>query len=175
MVKNYLKLIVAVVFATNVMAQNIPTNVPTNGLVGWWPFNGNANDESGNGNNGMSFECLDTTDRFGNKKSALYFDGKNELNPLDATLNGQSQFNDQLQFEMTDSFRLKQKAFYDKFETELSKVDEAKLTSEEKIAISIGIVTLFVATAIIVSSVLIWKNTKSKKLGKPSETSPLLQ
>jgi uncharacterized protein (DUF885 family) len=66
-----------------------------------------------------------------------YFDGKNELNPLDATLNGQSQFNDQLQFEMTDSFRLKQKAFYDKFETELSKVDEAKLTSEEKISYEI--------------------------------------
>ena len=66
-----------------------------------------------------------------------YFDGKNELNPLDATLNGQSQFNDQLQFEMTDSFRLKQKAFYDKFETELSKVDETKLSSEEKISYEI--------------------------------------
>jgi uncharacterized protein (DUF885 family) len=66
-----------------------------------------------------------------------YFDGKNELNPLDATLNGQSQFNDQLQFEMTDSFRLKQKAFYDKFETELSKVDETKLTPEEKISYEI--------------------------------------
>jgi len=30
----------------------VPSYVPTNGLVGWWPFNGNANDESGNGNNG---------------------------------------------------------------------------------------------------------------------------
>ena len=26
--------------------------VPTNGLVAWYPFNGNANDSSGNGNNG---------------------------------------------------------------------------------------------------------------------------
>jgi hypothetical protein len=25
----------------------IPSYLPTNGLVGWWPFNGNANDESG--------------------------------------------------------------------------------------------------------------------------------
>jgi hypothetical protein len=50
MVKKYLKLIVAIVFATNLMAQNVPNYVPTNGLVGWWPFNGNANDESGNGN-----------------------------------------------------------------------------------------------------------------------------
>ena len=38
---------------------------------------------------------------------------------------------------MTDSFRLKQKAFYDKFETELSKVDETKLTPEEKISYEI--------------------------------------
>ncbi|MBU6204586.1 MAG: fibronectin type III domain-containing protein [Bacteroidetes bacterium] len=34
-------------------AQNVPSYVPTNGLVGWWPFNGNANDESGNGNNAV--------------------------------------------------------------------------------------------------------------------------
>jgi hypothetical protein len=31
----------------------VPNYVPTNGLVGYWPFNGNANDESGNGNNGI--------------------------------------------------------------------------------------------------------------------------
>ena len=26
--------------------------MPTNGLIGWWPYNGNANDESGNARNG---------------------------------------------------------------------------------------------------------------------------
>ncbi len=31
----------------------LPDYLPTEGLVGWWPFNGNANDESGNGNNGL--------------------------------------------------------------------------------------------------------------------------
>ncbi len=31
----------------------LPDYLPTEGLVGWWPFNGNANDESGNGNNGV--------------------------------------------------------------------------------------------------------------------------
>jgi uncharacterized protein (DUF885 family) len=66
-----------------------------------------------------------------------YFDGKNELSPLDATLNGQNEFNDQLQFEMTDSYRTKQAAFYDKYETELAKVDETKLNSEEKISYEI--------------------------------------
>ena len=66
-----------------------------------------------------------------------YFDGKNELSPLDATLNGQNEYNDQLQFEMTDSYRAKQAAFFDKYETELSKVDETKLNSEEKISYEI--------------------------------------
>ena len=61
-----------------------------------------------------------------------YFDGKNELSPLDATLNGQNEYNDQLQFEMTESYRAKQTAFFDKYETELSKVDQTKLNSEEK-------------------------------------------
>ena len=46
-------------------AQNVPSYVPSNGLVGWWPFNGNANDESGNGNN-VVFQgnASFTTDRY---------------------------------------------------------------------------------------------------------------
>jgi hypothetical protein len=57
------------------MAQNVPNYVPTNGLVGWWPFNGNANDESGNGNNGTVNGASLTNDRFGNTGKAYYFDG----------------------------------------------------------------------------------------------------
>jgi hypothetical protein len=75
MVKNYFKLIVALVFASNVMAQNVPNYVPTNGLVGWWPFNGNANDESGNGNNGTVNGATLTADRNGKANSAYSFDG----------------------------------------------------------------------------------------------------
>jgi hypothetical protein len=58
----------------NVMAQ-VPSYVPTNGLVGWWPFNGNANDESGNGNNGTVNGAILTVDRFGNANKAYSFDG----------------------------------------------------------------------------------------------------
>lgn len=36
----------------------------TNGLVGYWPFNGNANDESGNGNNGNVNGATLSNDRF---------------------------------------------------------------------------------------------------------------
>ena len=41
---------VGLCMTANLMAQ-VPSYVPSNGLVGWWQFNGNANDESGNGNN----------------------------------------------------------------------------------------------------------------------------
>jgi hypothetical protein len=55
------------------MAQSVPSYVPTNGLVGWWPFNGNANDESGNGNNGVSLGVSLELDRNGNSNKALGF------------------------------------------------------------------------------------------------------
>lgn len=61
-----------------------------------------------------------------------YFDGKNELNPLDATQNGQNEYNDKLVFEMTDSYRKKQAAFYDKFKNELKTIDTTALSAEEK-------------------------------------------
>jgi len=49
--------------------------VSTNGLVGWWPFNGNANDESGTGNHGTVNGATLTADRFGNPNKAYSFDG----------------------------------------------------------------------------------------------------
>ena len=58
----------------SVLAQ-VPNYVPTNGLVGYWPFNGNANDESGNGNNGTVNGATLTTDRFGVASKAYSFDG----------------------------------------------------------------------------------------------------
>ena len=57
------------------LAQNVPSYVPANGLVGWWPFAGNANDESGNGNNGLVNGATLTSDRFGNSNQAYNFDG----------------------------------------------------------------------------------------------------
>lgn len=44
-------------------------------LVAYYPFNGNANDESGNGNDGTVYGATLTTDRFGNPDSAYEFDG----------------------------------------------------------------------------------------------------
>jgi len=57
----------------------IPTYLPTNGLVGWWPFNGNANDESGNENHGTVNGATLTSDRSGKQNSAYNFDGISNL------------------------------------------------------------------------------------------------
>lgn len=47
--------------------------IPTNGLVAYYPFNADAKDESGNGNNGTVHSATPTTDRFGNPNSAYSF------------------------------------------------------------------------------------------------------
>jgi hypothetical protein len=47
----------------------------TNGLVAYYPLNGNANDASGNGHNGFAENTFATTNRFGQANSALGFAG----------------------------------------------------------------------------------------------------
>ena len=59
------------------ISQNLPSYIPTDGLVAYYPFNGNANDESGNGNNGTVIGATLTTDRGGNTNSAYNFEGVN--------------------------------------------------------------------------------------------------
>lgn len=66
-----------------------------------------------------------------------YFQDKNALEPLNATLNGQNEFNDQFVFEMTDSYRKKQADFFSKYENEISKIDSNKLNDEEKLSYEI--------------------------------------
>jgi hypothetical protein len=46
------------------------------GLQAYYPFNGNANDESGNNNNPVFNNATITTDRFGNPNSAWQFNGQ---------------------------------------------------------------------------------------------------
>jgi len=65
--------LIAMLFTTGFTFANI-----TNGLVAYYPFNGNANDESGNGNNGTVNGATLVEDRFGNANSAYSFDGTND-------------------------------------------------------------------------------------------------
>lgn len=67
------------------------SKVPTDGLVGYWSFdNGDARDESGNGNNGSVFGRIDYVDGVKGKAAKLYGEGngnyivtKYELPPFD--------------------------------------------------------------------------------------------
>jgi hypothetical protein len=70
-------LIAALLLAASSAFAQVPSYVPTNGLVGWWPFNGNANDESGNGNNGTVNGATLTSDRFGNGDKSYNFNNSN--------------------------------------------------------------------------------------------------
>jgi hypothetical protein len=47
----------------------------SDGLVAFWPFYGNAHDESGNGNDGVVYGATLCEDRFGTANSAYCFDG----------------------------------------------------------------------------------------------------
>jgi hypothetical protein len=73
--KNLLLTSIAILGLALITSAQVPSYVPTNGLVGYWPFNGNANDESGNGNNGTVNGATLTNDRFGNANKAYNFDG----------------------------------------------------------------------------------------------------
>lgn len=64
--------IVLFLFISVVNAQ-----IPANGLIAYYPFNGNANDGSGNGNDGTVNGATLTTDRFGNSNKAYSFNGSN--------------------------------------------------------------------------------------------------
>ena len=84
-------LFLMLVFIIKITAQ-VPAYVPTNGLVGWWPFTGNPQDLSGNGNNGTNNGATLTTDRFGNPNSAYSFNGVTNqiIIPNNALFNFQS-------------------------------------------------------------------------------------
>ncbi|MCX6172223.1 MAG: T9SS type A sorting domain-containing protein [Flavobacterium sp.] len=79
----------------------LPEYVPTNGLMGYWPFCGNANDESGNGNNGTVNGATLTTDRFGSINNSYQFIENTDIisianttiNPQDFTISGWCKLN----------------------------------------------------------------------------------
>ncbi len=60
------------------LSLNSFAQVPTSGLLAYYPFNGNAQDASGNAYNGIVNGATLTTDRFGNANSAYAFGGTNQ-------------------------------------------------------------------------------------------------
>lgn len=69
-----LRVLVILQFISAVMFAQVNM---TSGLRAYYPFNGNANDASGNNNNPVFNNATLTTDRFGNPSSAYLFNGIN--------------------------------------------------------------------------------------------------
>jgi hypothetical protein len=68
--------------AFGLLSISLSAQIPTNGLLGYWPFNGNANDQSGNNLNGIISGATLTTDRFGNINSAYNFNSSDYIEIL---------------------------------------------------------------------------------------------
>jgi len=60
---------------SNEASHDVRNVVPVEGLVAYYPFNGNTNDESGKGNNGTVNGATLTTDRRGSANCAYNFNG----------------------------------------------------------------------------------------------------
>jgi len=82
--------IIIFILSGNLFAQEVSINhknsienkgsiLSDNGLVAYFPFNGNANDESGNGNNGIVTGAQLSSDRLGNTNSAFSFNYEGKL------------------------------------------------------------------------------------------------
>lgn len=70
------KLLIITIFFDFAMAYS---QIPTNGLVRFYPFTGNAGDSSGNGHHGTVYGATLTYDRFGKNNCAYQF---NDTNPV---------------------------------------------------------------------------------------------
>ena len=71
-------------------AQDLPSNVPTQGLEAYYLFKGNANDASGKGHDGTVSGATLTADKDGNTNSAYSFDGVSNTIGFDSSFfNGQ--------------------------------------------------------------------------------------
>lgn len=57
------------------LKSQVPEYVPTKGLLGWWPLDGNAIDSSTNQNHGVVDGATPAKDRFGQSYKAFEFDG----------------------------------------------------------------------------------------------------
>lgn len=83
-----LTLLATISLLTTSLAQ-VPNYVPPDGLVSWWPFNGNATDESSNAFDGTVNNAILDTDRYDNPNSAYRFNGNNSSIVVGDPLNGE--------------------------------------------------------------------------------------
>jgi len=73
--KIYVKVLIFQIIVAIFNANCIISAALNDGLIAYYPFNGNANDESGYGNHAFVHGSILVEDKFGNKDSAFSFDG----------------------------------------------------------------------------------------------------
>lgn len=76
--KKTLALLLVLIISNLTFSQNVPSYVPSTGLVAWYGFNGNAIDGSLNGNNGVVNGATLTVDRYSKPNSAYNFNGTSD-------------------------------------------------------------------------------------------------
>ena len=114
MTKKNLLLTTLVIFGlTTISMAQVPAYVPTNGLVGWWPFTGNANDLSGNGNNCTIYNSPTLCpDRNLVSNSAYFLNGTNNwINTNSAFLQTSNPHSISIWWQTTDSTKTNQTLF----------------------------------------------------------------
>jgi len=79
----------------------LQAQVPSNGLIAYYSFTGNALDSSGNSNNGTVSGATLTSDRFGQANSAYYFNGISSMisAPYNSSMNIAGSFSISLFFK----------------------------------------------------------------------------
>jgi hypothetical protein len=101
---------------SQMLNAQIPSYIPKDSLVGYWPFNGNANDESGNGNHGSLIGGASLSfDRLGTLNSSYTFDGINCGGPkgisLPSNVSNVGEYTVTCWFQSIDSNKLDQSIF----------------------------------------------------------------
>ena len=66
-----------------------------------------------------------------------FYEGTHRLYPLNSTFYGDNRYNDLLPNDISQSYIMKIKSFYEKFKEKLSKVDSNNISTEDKINVKI--------------------------------------
>jgi len=74
-IKNVILVLIAICFSQCSTLTTTEDSTLSNGLVAYYPFDGNANDESGHNLHGEIIGAVLSEDRFGNESPSYYFDG----------------------------------------------------------------------------------------------------
>ena len=69
--------------------------------------------------------------------SENFYEDRSQLNPFEATAQGDERFNDQFPIEISETYRSKLRDFYKKYQVDLTKIDASTLNSNDKMSYDI--------------------------------------